>query len=235
MSLKKIKFGDKEVNKKEFYSSKQANSLDSVDLDKMVVSSKWKINETTYKYLCGYLNNDVIQPLCVILPQMNGYIKYFDNGGKNMTFVKDNEKVYDKYNEIWEVIRKLLKVKFTVNPVRDDKYLVAKLKIFNRINRTTFNNSNNNNNNNNNNKNNILIERNHYICIPAIEIDSILKIDNKRAYPQAYLEQCNYKLKKRKIVNYIDDEIIDEDSDSDIDDAVDGHLNFSVPDSYVEI
>ena len=82
LSLKKLKFGDKEINKKEFYSSKQGISLDSVDLDKIVVSSKWKINETTYKYLCGYLNNDVIQPLCVILPQMNGYIKYFDNGGK---------------------------------------------------------------------------------------------------------------------------------------------------------
>ena len=225
MSLKKIKFGDKEINKKEFYSSKQAIPLDSVDLDKIVVLSKWKINETTYKYLCGYLNNDVIQPLCVILRQMNGYIKYFDNGGKNMTFVTDNEKVYDKYNEIWEVIRKLLKVKFTVNPIRDDKYLVAKLKIFNRINRTTFN----------NNKNNIPIERNHYICIPAIYIDSVLKIDNKRAYPQAYLEQCKYKLKKRKIVNDINDEIIDEDSDSDIDDAVDSHLKFPVPDSYVKI
>ena len=103
MSLKIIKFGDKEVDKKEFYSSKQAISLDSIDLEKIVVSSKWKINETIYKYLCGYLNNDVIQPLCVILPQMNGYIKYFGNGGKNMTFQK-----YDKYNEIWEVIRKLL-------------------------------------------------------------------------------------------------------------------------------
>ena len=225
MSLKKIKFGDKEINKKEFYSSKQAIPLGSVDLDKIVVSNKWKINETTCKCLCAYLNNNVIQPLCVILPQMNGYIKYFDNGGKNMTFVTDNEKVYDKYNEIREVIRKLLKVKFTVNPVRDDKYLVAKLKIFNRINRTTFNNNNNN----------IPIERNHYICIPAIDIDSVLKIDNKRAYPQAYLEQYNYKLKKRKIVNYINDEIIDEDSDSDIDDAVDSHLNFSVPDSYVKI
>ena len=107
MSLKKIKSGDKEVDKKEFYSSKQAISLDSVDLDKIVVSNKWKINETKYKYLCGYLNNDVIQPLCVIIPQMNGYIKYFDNGGKNMTFVTDNEKVYDKYNEIWEVISKM--------------------------------------------------------------------------------------------------------------------------------
>ena len=68
-----------------------------------------------------------------------------------MTFVTDNEKVYDKYNEIWEVIRKLLKVKCAVNPVRDDKYLVAKLKILNRINRTTFNNNSNNSNNNNNN------------------------------------------------------------------------------------
>ena len=117
MGFKKIKFGDKEVNKKEFYSSKEDIPLDSVDLDKIVVSSKCKINETACKYLCGYLNNDVIQPLCVILPQMNEYIKYFDNGGKNMTFVTNNEKVYDKYNEIWEVIRKLLKVKFTVNPV----------------------------------------------------------------------------------------------------------------------
>ena len=44
-----------------------------------------------------------------------------------------------------------------------------------------------------------------------------------------------YKLKKRKIANYIDDEIIDEDSDSDINDAIDSHLNFSVTDIYVEI
>ena len=127
---------------------------------------------------------------------------------------------------MWEVIRNLLKIDFTVNPVRDDIYLVAKLKIFNNINKTTFN--------NNNNYYYIPMERNHYICIPVIDIDSVLKID-KRTYPQAYLEQCKYKLKKRKIVNHIDDEIIDEDSYSDIDDAVDSHLNFSVPDSYVEI
>ena len=205
MSLRKIKYGDKEVNKKEFYSSKQAISLDSVDLNKIIVSKKCKINDTTYKHICGYLNNDTIQPLCVILPQMYGYIKYFDDGGKNMSFVTDDKKIYKKYNEIWEVIRNLLKIDFTVNPVRDDIYLVAKLKIFDRINRTTFNNNNY-----------IPMEKNHYICIPAIDVDSVLKID-KRAYPQAYLEQCKYKLKKRKIVNYIDDEIIDEDTDSDSD------------------
>ena len=201
MSSQKVKFGDKEVDKKELYSSKQAILLDSVDLNKIVVSNKWKINDTIYKCLCGYLNNDVIQPLCVILPQMSGYIKYFDDGGKNMSFVTDDEDVYKKYNEIWEVVRKLLKLKFTVGPVRDDKYIIAKLKIFKKINRTTFT------------GNIIPLEKNHYTCIAAIDIDSVLKIDKKRSYPQAYLEQCKYKLKKRKHVNFIDSEIIDEDSD----------------------
>ena len=72
---------------------------------------------------------------------MNGNIKYFDDGGKNMTFVMDDEEIYEKYNEIWEVVRKLLKVKFSVGPVRDDKYIIAKLKIFNGTNRTTFTNN----------------------------------------------------------------------------------------------
>ena len=110
-----------------------------------------------------------------------------------MSFITDDEKIYENYNKIWEVIRKLLKVNFAVSPVRDDKYLVAKLKIFAGINRTTFNN------------NSIPIEKNHFICIPAIDIDSVLKI-----------------VKKRKIVNYIDDEIIDENSD--IDDAIDSYV-----------
>ena len=163
--------------------------------------------------MCGYLNDDVIKPLCVILPQMSGYIKYFDDGGKNMSFVTNDEEVYKKYNEIWEVVTKLLKLKFDVGPVRDDKYLIAKLKIFNVTNRTTFT--------------DIVIpeENTHYTCIAAKDIDSVLKIDSKRAYPQAYLEQCKYKLKKRKCPRYIDHlEIIDYDSENDSDN-----------DNYVEI
>ena len=27
------------------------------------------------------------------------FIKYFDDGGKNMSFVTDDEKVYEKYDE----------------------------------------------------------------------------------------------------------------------------------------
>ena len=102
---------------------------------------------------------------------MDGYIKYFDDGGKNMSFVTDDEKIYKKYNKIWEVIRNLLKIDFSVSAVREDIYLVAKLKIFNKINRTTFT------------YNAIPIE------IPVLDIDSVLKID-KKAYSQVYLEQC---------------------------------------------
>ena len=108
-------------------------------MSKIVVSSRWKLNDTTYKYFCGYLNNDFIQPLCVILSQMSGYIKYFDNGGKNMSFVTDNKKVYEKYDGIWNVVKGLLK--FTASPIRDDKYILAKLKIFEKKNLTTFNNN----------------------------------------------------------------------------------------------
>ena len=219
MSSQKIKFGDKEVDKKTFYSSKEAILLDSVEVSKIVVSSKWKLNDTTYKYFCGYLNNDVIKPSCVILPQMNGYIKYFDDRGKNMSFVTDDEKVYEKYDKIWNVVKGLLKLTFAASPIRNDKYILAKLKIFKKKNLTTFNN------------NIVPIEKNHYICIHAIDIDSVLKID-KKAYPQAYLEECKYKLKKRKIVIFIDSEILDA-SDSDDGYDIDNENNFSVSDSYV--
>ena len=151
MSSQKIKFGDKEVDKKKFFSSKESVLLYSVDLSKIVVSSRWKLNDTTYKYFCGYLNNDttesssserIIKPLCVILPKMNGYIKYFDDGGKNKSFVTDDENVYEKHDEIWNVVKGLLKLKFTVSPIRDDKYILAKLKIFRKKYITTFNNNN---------------------------------------------------------------------------------------------
>ena len=202
MSSQEIKFGDKKVDKRKFYLFQKAISLDSVVLDKIVVSNKWKINDKTCKYICGYLDKDIIQPLSVILPQMNRYIKYFDDRAKNMSFITEDEKIYKKYNEIWDAIKKLLKLKFTVDPIRDDKYLIAKVKVLNGINNTTFT------------DNIVPAERNRYLCIPAIDIDSVLKID-KKTYPQAYLEQCKYKLKKRRPVYFIDLDIIDNDSDSD--------------------
>ena len=140
---------------------------------------------------------------------MSRCIKYFDNGGKNMSFVTDDKEVYEKYDEIWNVVKSLLKLKFAASPIPDDRYILAKLKISKKKNITTFNN------------NNIVpMEKNHYICIPAIDIDSVLKID-KKAYPQPYLEECKYKLKKRKPVSFIDSEIIDDDDNDDDGYAID--------------
>ena len=98
---------------------------------------------------------------------MNGYIKYFDNCGKNMSFVTDDKEVYGKYDGIWNIVKSLLKLKFAASPIRDDKYILAKLKILKKQNLTRFNN------------NIVPIEKNHYICIPAIDIDSVLKIEKK--------------------------------------------------------
>ena len=59
-----------------------------------------------------------------------------------MSFVTDDEKVYEKYDEIWNVVKGLLKLKFAASPIRNDKYILAKLKIFKKKNLPTFNNNN---------------------------------------------------------------------------------------------
>ena len=99
MSKKTLVFNDIEGNKKDFYASKKAIPLNLVNTNNIFVSYRVKQNNDTYKYFIGYLHDDgVIRPLCVISPQMSGYIKYFENGGKNMSFKIEDEDVYLKCN-----------------------------------------------------------------------------------------------------------------------------------------
>ena len=72
----------------EFYDNKKAIPLSSVDINRIVVCNKTKNNNETSKYFIDYLNDvdNIMSPLCIILPQMSGYFKYFKNGGKNMSF-----------------------------------------------------------------------------------------------------------------------------------------------------
>ena len=91
------------VNKKEFHASKQAIALKLVDASKIVVSDKFKFSDNGSKYFIGYSHDDdVIRLLCIVLPQISGYINYFDNGGKNMSFKIGDQSVYLKYTEIWK-------------------------------------------------------------------------------------------------------------------------------------
>ena len=57
-------------------------------------------------------------------------------------------------------------------------------------------------------------ERKHYVCIAAICIHSVLKIEKKN-YHQVYLEQCKCKIKKRELVNFVDAEVDLTSDDSD--------------------
>ena len=104
-------------------------ALNLVNTNKIVVSDK--IKHSGSKFFMGYLHDaDVIRPLCIILPQMSGYIKYFDDDGKNMSFKIGDESVYLKYTEIWKKIKKSLGTKFHSQPIYDDKYIKTKVKTF---------------------------------------------------------------------------------------------------------
>ena len=183
-----------EMSKIDFYDAEKAVPLNLVDVNNIVISDKVKNNETS-KYFIGYLNGiDEISPLCLILTQMSGYIKYFENGGKNMSFKLEDESVYIKYNQIWNKIKELLDVKFYSKPIYDDKYIKTKVKTFSSIINILFTGDE------------IPKERIQYACVSCISIDSVLKIKNKY-YPQVYLEQCKYKVKKRDLASFIDYEV----------------------------
>ena len=77
-----LKFDEIRVNKKEFHKSKQPINLSLVNVDQIVVSDKFKHSDDGFKYFIGYKEGEIVKPLCIILPQMSGYIKYFQNGVK---------------------------------------------------------------------------------------------------------------------------------------------------------
>ena len=65
MNEKTLKFSNIKINQKEFHKSKQAIDLDSVTVDKIVVSDKFRHSEEGYKYFTGYKEDEIIRPLCL--------------------------------------------------------------------------------------------------------------------------------------------------------------------------
>ena len=63
----------------------------SVNVDQIVISDKFKHSDKGLMYFIGYQEGKIAKPLSIILPQMSGYIKYFERGGKSMPFfIKDD-------------------------------------------------------------------------------------------------------------------------------------------------
>ena len=80
------------------------------------------------KYFIGYKEDEILKPLCIILPPTNPQIKYFENGGNNTSFViKDDH-----------VIKEALNIKFHSISVYDEKYIKAKVREFNGAIKTIF-------------------------------------------------------------------------------------------------
>ena len=105
MTKKILKFSNIRVNKKNFHMSKKAIDLMSVNLNKIVVSDKIKLNEDCFKYFIGYQKGEIVGPLCILLPQMSGSMKYFKYGNLNMSFLIKDEKLVKKYKQIWDVTK----------------------------------------------------------------------------------------------------------------------------------
>ena len=119
-----LKFNNIRVNKKEFHKSKQPIDLMSVTQIKQLCLTNLTI---ITKYFIGYQEDENVKPVCIILSQMSGYIKYFKKGGKNMSFFIKDE-VWEKYKQIWDVIKNKLGIKFHSEPIYEKKILKSKIK-----------------------------------------------------------------------------------------------------------
>ena len=154
-----------------------------VNTEHIVTSDKFKHSNNGFKYFIGYQEDEIVKPLCIILPQMSGYIKYFENGGKHMSFMIKDDNIFDKYNKIWHKIKEKLNIKFYSMPVYDQIYINAKVREFDSKIKTNFLGTG------------IPKENMHYTCIACITTDSARKMDKKN-YPQVYFEECKYEVKK---------------------------------------
>ena len=134
---------------------------------------------------------------------MTGYARKFDENA-TMSFIVKDKKLLKKYTKIWETTEGLMKINFESKPVYgdDDKYIKTKIKTYAGSIITNFHNKK------------MPKEKAPCKCLSIIMIDSVIKA-NKKYYPQTLLEECKYIQEKIKIVNYIDEDLENSESDSD--------------------
>ena len=123
-------------------------------------------NYEGFKYFIEYQDDEIIKPLCIILPQMSGYIKYFETVEKMYFIIKDDS-VLEKYSKIWDKIKKKVNIKFHRILVYDETYIKAKIREFDGKIKTNFLGDE------------VPKENMHYTCITCITIDSVMRMDKK--------------------------------------------------------
>ena len=115
----------------------------SANTEHIVTSDKLKHSDEGFKYFIGNQEDEIVKPLCIILPLMSGYIKYF------------------KYNKIQNKVKEKLSIKFHSMPVYDETYIKAKIREFDGKIKTNFLGDK------------VPKENIHYSCIACITIDSV--------------------------------------------------------------
>ena len=194
MGGKAIDFKGKKINKKYFYKNKKQFKIKDIDINKKLISvPEPYVKKNAKKYIIGYID-DVIRPLRILLPQIIGYVKRFDDR-KTMSFVADDKELLKEYTKVWEKIRDLTGKK--PEPVYGDKYIKTKIKSYNNDIRTNFDVEGNNGK--------VPKASCSYKCFSLIALDSVIKMGTKY-YPQTLLEEGKYKLTKKKMEDLITDD-----------------------------
>ena len=132
---------------------------------------------------------------------MIAYRRDFDNT-KCISFLIKDEKLLEKYNEIWKNVSSIIKKEFDNKPVYNKRYIKTKIKSYNGKMNTNFRN------------NEIPKEGSQCVCLSVIFSDSVSKKD-RNYYPQVFLEEHKYVVKEKKKSKFITDdkEISSDDSD----------------------
>ena len=205
MSEKTINFGDKKINKKDFYNNKKQFDTKDIDLNKTLISKPETYENNMEKYMIGY-NDNTISPLQLFLPKMTGYLNNFKDGARKMSFFTNNNEFLERYNAIWEKISDLVNKKFNSDPIYNNKYINTKIRSYNNDIITNFCNIDN--------KNDKLPEKSKpYKCVSLISLDSTIKF-NKKYYPQTLSQECVYKVINKKVENIITNINLDSSSES---------------------
>ena len=207
MSEKTINFGDKKIDKKDFYNNKNQFNIKDIDINKILISKPESYDKNNMrKYIIGY-NDNAISQLQLFLPKMMGYLNIFEDGTRKTSLFTDNNEFLGRYTTIWGKISDLINKKFDSDPVYNKKYINTKIRSYNNDIKTNFHDIDN--------KNNKLPEKNKpYKCMSLISLDSIIKI-NKKYFPQTRLQACVYELINMKVENIITNINLDSSSESD--------------------
>ena len=173
MEQKVFIFGEDCINKNTFHKNKRPIGIDKVDVRRIVLSSKYSYgNKGSFKYFIGYIyiGNVFPIPLCIKIPQMNGYVKYFDNNNKYINFSVHDKKL------LWDKIGNLFKKGFDSEPVYTDKHIKTKKQIFNNRVYENFQ------------GNKIPKDIEYCTCLTVILLDSI-SVNSDKKHPKIFLEE----------------------------------------------